>query len=403
MNYAVTLKPYLIDGQIKYTNFEPPSKHAFGMPKSRKNTSSISSKPIKDTDADFRAYMDTGLLVGDVKTITSEMKARDRKIFTKKFFCKHTCGTDTEDKRSYGIDWRGLNTENDYVFGCDKHCNTKNEGECKTLMFSSHSTCPFTRFDKTISLAVPWTNPVLFNSSGSESNMKIAIADHTNTTWYRFWRAVRLDSWKNYAVTEADRNKIKNAFAKLRYVFAINAVLNHVSVGDKEVDCEVNMYIRLNGDKFRKAADFLQQTDNEWRAKGIAPDHFDQLWTSGIDFDIINRLIDDERKVLTMAASATTSFETIKNIYQMYGLTTTAEKNVKDSPYQRPSQKPPIENHMFSMGQYPSSAQVQYETQQKHLQQAQLLNSLRTVPYSSYVDPEINSAADVLLSMRHRN
>ena len=402
MNYAVTLKPYLIDGQIKYTNFEPPSKSAFGMPKARKNASSISSKPIQDTDANFRAYMDTGLLVGDVKTITSEMKARDKRVFTKKFGCKHTCGADTEDTQSYGIDWRGLNPGNDYVFGCDKHCNTKNEGECKTLMFSSHSTCPFTRFDKVISLAVPWTNPVLFHSSGSDSNMKIAISDHTNTTWYRFWRAVSLDSWNEHAVIEADRNKIKNSFAKLRYVFAINAVLNHVSVGDRELDCEVNMYIRLNGDKFRKAAKFLQRSDNEWRARGISADHFDQLSTPGTDYNIIKRLINDERNVLTMAASGTTSLETIKNIYQMYGLTLTAKENLYDSHHKRPLQKPPIENHMYSMGKYPYYDQVQYETQQKHLQQAQLLNSLRTVPYSSYVDPEIDSAANMLLRMRHQ-
>jgi len=164
--YAVTLKPYLIDGETKYTNFKPPSKNVFGMPKARKNASSISSKPMQDTDASFQAYMDTGVLVGDVKTITGDMKAKDKRIFQQKFDCKHTCGADTEDKRSYGIDWRGLNPANDYVFGCDKHCNTTHEAECKTLMFSCHSTCPFTRFKKNIPITLPWTNPVLFHSSG---------------------------------------------------------------------------------------------------------------------------------------------------------------------------------------------------------------------------------------------
>ena len=401
--FAVTLKPYLIDGVIKYTNFEPTSKNGFGMPKPGKKESGISSKRVKDTDSIFKAYMDNGLLVGDVKTITNELKSRDAKIFTSKFDCKHTCSADTEDKRSYGIDWRGLNPENDYVFACDKHCNTNNKGGCKTLMFSSHSTCPFTRFDKVISLEVPWTNPILFNSSGSESNMKIAISNHTDTTWYRFWRAVSLDNWNEHAVIEADRIKIKNSFARLRYVFAINAVLNHVSKDNKEVDCEVNMYIRLNGEKFRKAAKFLQRHDNEWREKGITADHFDRVCTPGIKSDIIQRLLDDEDKVLTLATSGTTSLETIMNIYQLYGLTTTASRNVHDFRSNLKSKGRPIQNHMYSMGEYPSSDRAQFDTQQKHLHEEQLSNSLITVPYSSYVDPEINSAADVLLSMRHRN
>jgi len=86
----------------------------------------------------------------------------------------------------------------------------------------------------------------------------------------------------------------------------------------------------------------------------------------------------------------------------MYGLTTTAQKNVENSDFKRRPQKPPIQNHMYSMGQYPSSAQAQFDTKQKFLEEAQLLNSLRTVPYSSYVDPEIDSAANVLLRMRHQ-
>jgi len=145
--------------------------------------------------------------------------------------------------------------------------------------------------------------------------MKISISDHTNITWHYFWRAVSLDSWKEYAVIEADRTEIKNSFAKLRYVCAINSVLNHVSVGDREVDCEVNMYIRLNGEKFRKAAKFSRRSDNEWRTKGIAVDHFDQLMTAGINFDNIDHLLTDEFTVLSLAMSGTTSIETIKKIF----------------------------------------------------------------------------------------
>ena len=103
-----------------------------------------------------------------------------------------------------------------------------------------------------------------------------------------------------------------------------------MSVDDKEVDCEVNMYIRLNGEKFRKAAKFLQRSDNEWRTKGIAVDHFDQLLTDSINAANIICLLMDEFIVLSSAMSGTTSMETIQNIYQMCGLTTTARKNVDE-------------------------------------------------------------------------
>jgi len=396
--YAVTLQPYRINGETIYTNFKPPPKNAFGMPKARKPTSSI---PLQ-RDANFQAYMDTGVLIGDVKTITGEMKAKDKRIFQKKFTCKHICDAHTEDTKSYGIDWKGLNPANDYVFACDKHCHSMHAAECDTLMFSCHSSCPFTRFEENISLTLPWTNPVLFHSRGSDSNMRISISDHTNTTWHRFWRAVHLNSWEEYTVLETDRFKIKNSFARLRYVCAINAVLNHVSVDDKEVNCEVNMYIRSNAEKFRKAAKFLQRSDNEWRTKGIAIDHFDQLLTDSVQIANVTRLLKDEYEVLHSAMSGTTSADTIRNIYQMYGLTKTAKANVDNANIKLRAKKPPIENHMYSLGQYPSSAQAQFDTQQQFLQEAQLLNSLRTMPYSFNVDPEIDSAADVLLRMKHQ-
>jgi len=350
------------------------------MPKARKNT-----QRIQNTDTNFQAYMNTGVLIGDVKTITADMKAKNKGIFQQRFACNHLCDAHTKDTNSYGIDWRGLNPANDYVFGCDKHCNSTHEAECNTLMFSCHSTCPFTRFEKNISLALPWTNPVLFHSSGSDSNMKKSISDHTSTTWHHFWRAVSLDSWNEYAVTDMDRFRIKTSFTKLRYVCAINAVLNYVSVDDENFDCEVNMYIRLNGEKFKKAAKFLQKSDNKWRTQGIAANHFDQLLNVGN----VKNLLSDELRVLSLAMSGTTSTETIKLIYKMYGLTTTAQKNVEDST--------PIHNHMYTIGQYPS----QFDTQQKIKQEAQLLNSLRTMPYNLNVDPEIDSAANILLRMKH--
>ena len=382
--YAVTLRPYQINGETIYSNCKPPSKTALGMPKARKNT-----QRIQNTDTNFQAYMNTGVLIGDVKTITADMKAKNKGIFQQRFACNHLCDAHTKDTNSYGIDWRGLNPANDYVFGCDKHCNSTHEAECNTLMFSCHSTCPFTRFEKNISLALPWTNPVLFHSSGSDSNMKKSISDHTSTTWHHFWRAVSLDSWNEYAVTDMDRFRIKTSFAKLRYVCAINAVLNYVSVDDENFDCEVNMYIRLNGEKFKKAAKFLQKSDNKWRTQGIAANHFDQLLNVGN----VKNLLSDELRVLSLAMSGTTSTETIKLIYKMYGLTTTAQKNVEDSSFQRP----PIHNHMYTIGQYPS----QFDTQQKIKQEAQLLNSLRTMPYNLNVDPEIDSAANILLRMKH--
>jgi len=57
---------------------------------------------------------------------------------------------------------------------------------------------------------------------------------------------------------------------------------------------------------------------------------------------------------------------------------------------------------MYSISQSPSSNQTQLDTQQKFQEEAQLLNSLRTVPYRFDVDPEINSAADVLLRMKRQ-
>jgi len=401
-DYAVTLQPHRINGETVYTNFNPPSKNAFGMPKARKNANSIPSERNKNIDTNFKAYMDTGVLIGNVKNITAEMKAKDTKIFQQKFACKHTCVADTEDTKSYGIDWRGLNPANDYIFGCDKHCNSAHKAECNTLMFSCHSTCPFTRFEKNISLTLPWTNPVLFHSSGSDSNMRISISDHTHTTWHHFWRAVSLDSWNEYAVLEMDRWRIKNSFAKLRYVCAINAVLNYVAVDGKEVDCEVNMYIRLNGEKFKRAAKFLQRHDNEWRTAGIAVDHFEQLLTDSKNVANVTRLLADEYTVLSSVLSQTTSLDTVQHIYQMYGLTKTAQKNVDDSNLQRPAKKAPIHNHMYSLDQYPSSNQAQLDIQQKFQEEAQLLNSLRTMPYRFDMDPEINSAANVLLRMNHQ-
>jgi len=73
--------------------------------------------------------------------------------------------------------------------------------------------------------------------------MKTSISDHTNTAWHHFWRAVSLDSWKEYTVIEMGRWRIKNSFARLRYVCAVNVVLNYVAMDGKEADCEVNMYI----------------------------------------------------------------------------------------------------------------------------------------------------------------
>ena len=122
-----------------YTNFKPPGKKALGMPKVRKIPSSITSQRIQNKDTNFKAYMDTGVLIGDVKTITAEMKVNNKRIFQQKFACKHTCDADTEDTRSFGINWRGLNPANDYIFGCDKHCISMHEAECNTLMFSCHS------------------------------------------------------------------------------------------------------------------------------------------------------------------------------------------------------------------------------------------------------------------------
>jgi hypothetical protein len=336
------------------------------------------------------------------------MKAKNKRIFQEKFACKHCCPNITDadkiDAQSYGINWKTLDPSHDYVFGCDRHNDSIDEPECNTLMFSCHSACPFTRFKENVQFSLPWTNPVLFHSSGSDSNMQISISDHTDTTWHRFWRAVSLNTTAEYDPTEMDRYKLKTSFARFRYMFALNAVLNFVVIEGKEVDCEVNMYIRLNGDKFKRAAKFLHQIENKWRRNDVDIDYFDRLFTEGVNMANVSCVLREEYRILSLAQQQSISGETIRNIYQMYGLTKTAQKSLdefraepKTLSYNVKESIPgsSIVNNMYSL----SPEKVVVDKQREAQEAAQILMSIRNVPFTSHDDLETEHAVDMLMAL----
>jgi len=410
--YCATLVPRVIDGEIVYTNFATSGKKAPGMPRARNPPSQKLVDRRKLVVDNFNAYINTGVLVGDVKIITSGMKAKNKKNFQEKFECKHACPNikngDTTDEQSYGINWKALNPSNDYIFSCDRHNDSMYSAECNTLMFSCHSACPFTRFKETVAFSLPWTNPVLFHSSGSDSNMQISISDHTDTTWHRFWRAVHLKSTAEYSPTEMDRYKIKTSFARIRYMFALNAVLNYIAVDGKEVDCEVNMYIRLNGDKFKSAATFLQQRDNTWRREVVEIDYFDRLFNEGMNMGNVSAVLREENKILSLAHKQSICCETIRNIYQLYGLTKTAQKSANDfhlepKRYHQPTLGSSIINNMYSLSPATDPGKLLFDTQHETKKAAQTLMSIREFPFTSHDDSETEHAVDMLMALsKHR-
>jgi hypothetical protein len=121
----------------------------------------------------------------------------------------------------------------------------------------------------------------------------------------------------------------------------------------------------------------------------------------------VSVVLREEMRVLSIAHSHLFMGDTIRKIYQMYGLTTTAQKCLEDFNREpkcrnRPNTGSSIVNHMYSLDP-PTKVSTHSDTERETQQAVQTLMSFGDYPFTSHDDSETENAVDMLMALsKHR-